>query len=145
MLILRPLFRIVIHYLDDQNPFKRHGDLFIDFPNLDTLITFEIDSYYLEILKKKYDYVYLLMQDINILGNSKEIPLYSNITEIYNKHHGCDILNIPLKRKVDHRKEYLRKEGILPNEKGKIEQFMISNINGIVLYKNDQLILIDKE
>lgn len=146
MLLLKPLTRIVIHYLDEKNPYKKHGDLFVEIPNQENLITFEIDFSYLEILKKNYYYAYLTVNNLNLLQNlTKEILVYSSITDVYNKHQNCDIITVPLKRKPDHRKEYLKKEGILSDSKGKIEEFMVTTLSGIVSYTRDSLLLIDKD
>jgi len=143
MLAIRPKLRVVVHFLDKNDPYKRHGDLFIEFPNYNNLITFEIESYYLEILKKQYKYYYLITQDRNLQNYiGPDLPVLNSLNEIYQKHSNCDIIKVPLKRKEDHRKEYLTKEGEL-NGKGKIENFTLSYLSGIVFDSNDCLIIID--
>ncbi len=146
MLLIKPKMRIVVHFSDEKDPYKKHGDLFIEFPNYEQLITYEIDLYYLEILKRNYHYAYLAVSDINLLQSlKKEIRIFSSIAEIYNSHHNCDVISVILKRKPDHRKEYLQKEGALSNNKGKIQEFMVSYLSGIVGHNQDKLLLIDKD
>lgn len=146
MLILKPSIRLVIHYTDANDIYKRHGDLFIEIPQFSELITYEVEPYYLEILKKNYYKIYLSIQDKNIVeAIDKEIKFFNSIEEVYDVHSNCDIIKIPLKRKQNHRKEYLQKEGILSNDKGKIENFFISKIDGFIFSTIDSLILIDKD
>ncbi len=143
MLVVRPRLRIVEHYLDPKNPYKRHGDLFIELPKYEKLITYEIDPYYLEFLKKQYKYYYLLTQDKNLLNYVTEaVPVLNSKHDIYNKHHNCDIITVFLKRKEDHRKEYLHIEGDL-NNKGKVENFTVSHLSGIIINNIDALIVVD--
>lgn len=143
MLVIKPRLRIVKHYLDKKNPYKKHGDLFIELPKYDKLITFEIESYYLEFLKKQYKYYYLLTQDKNLLNYiSNVIPVLSSKQDIYNKHHNCDFITVQLKRKEDHRKDYMQIEGDI-DHKGKVENFTISYISGIIFDNIDALIIVD--
>lgn len=143
MLAVRPKIRMVIHFLDNKDLYKRHGDLFIDFPKYEKLITFEVDAYYLEILKKQYKYYYLILQDKNLERYiNPDVPILKSINEIYQRHSNCDIIKVPLKRKEDHRREYLSKEGEV-KEKGKIENFTFSYLSGIVFGDSDFLIIID--
>lgn len=146
MLVLKPSIRLVIHYIDSNDIYKRHGDLFVEIPQFPELITYEVERDYLEILKKDYHKIYLAIQDKNIAeALDKEIRFFNSLEEVYNLHSNCDIIKIPLKRKQNHRKEYLQKEGVLSNGKGKIENFLISKIDGFVLHKMDTLVLIDKD
>ncbi|GIX41638.1 MAG: hypothetical protein KatS3mg129_1371 [Leptospiraceae bacterium] len=143
MLAIRPKIRMVIHFLDNKDLYKRHGDLFIDFPKYDKLITFEVDAYYLEILKKQYNYYYLILQDKNLERYiNPDVPILESINDIYQRHSNCDIIKVPLKRKEDHRREYLTKVGEV-NGKGKIENFTFSYLSGIVFGDSDFLIIID--
>jgi hypothetical protein len=143
MLAIRPKLRIVVHYLNNKDPYKRHGDLFIEFPKYDKLITFEIDAYFLEILKKQYKYYYLITQDKNLENYlTPDLPILGSIENVYQKHSNCDIIKVPLKRKEDHRKEYLSKEGEL-NGKGKVENFTLSYLSGIIFGNTDTLIIVD--
>ncbi len=143
MLLVKPKFRLVIHYIDKHDNYKRHGDLFLELPKYDKLITYEVDPYYLEILKKKYKYYYFITQDLNIKNYlNMDIPQYNSIQEIYNKHHQCDIFRIPITRKEDHRKDYLKIEGDL-NNKGRLEEFTQSYLHGIVFNNMDAILVVD--
>lgn len=143
MLVMKPRLRIIKHYLDKHNPYIKHGDLFIELPKYEKLITFEIESYYLEFLKNQYKYYYLITQDKNLSNYiSNVIPVLNSKLEIYNKHHNCDFITVSLKRKEDHRKEYLHIEGEI-NNKGVVENFTISYLSGIIFDNSDALIIVD--
>ncbi len=145
MLALKIPLRIVIHYLSEKNIFEKHGDLFISFPNKEKLITFEIDRYYLEFIKKHYQNFYLMTPDIQLTQNSHPfLKVYDNIFDVMNQHHNCDVIKIPLKRKNDHNKEYLIKEGTTNTRKGFVKEFTNSYLSGIIKGNQDLLLLIDK-
>ncbi|MCS7206083.1 MAG: hypothetical protein NZ853_10340 [Leptospiraceae bacterium] len=144
MLLVRPKFRIAIHYTDPKDIYKRHGDLFVEFPKYPDLVTFEIDPYYLEFLKNQYKFYYLIVSDGKLKSYlDKDVPIMESRQSIYEKHYNCDFIRVSLKRKQDHRKEYLQKEGEVSNHRGRVETFTISYLSGIVFSDMDELLIVD--
>lgn len=146
MLLVKPKLKIVIHYQNEKDIYKRHGDVFIDLPKYHSLVTFEMEPYYLEFLKRQYKYYYIEIQDENLKQYvDKELPVLQSLNEIYEKHHNCDFIRIGLKRKQDHRKEYIEdyQEKAVSNNRGRVVTFTQAVISGIIFGKVDQLIVVD--
>jgi hypothetical protein len=140
MLLSKPSFRIAAHTLPD---YRRHGDLFIELPGHERLLTFEMDGVLLDLLKKDLDRVYLMLADRSLESELRsQFEVFDSLESLIERVSPVAIRKVALKRKEDHRKMYMSYTGRVET-RGSLEDFTRGRIDGFLFGAADTLIVVD--
>ncbi len=141
MLLSKPAFRIAAHTLPD---YQRHGDLFLELPGRDRLLTYELNGILLDLIQKDVGRAYLMLADPQLEGELRShFEVFDSVEDIAERCSAVSIRKVPLKRKPDHRKMYMSYSGRVET-RGVLEDFLRGRIEGFVFGDEDALLLIDQ-
>jgi len=136
MLLSKPAYRIAAHTLPD---FRRHGDFFIELPEQDRLITFEMDGVLLDLLTKQNDRLYLMLSDRTFEAElSRHFEIFDSVMTIMKQSGVHSVRKVALKRKADHRKMYMNYSGKVET-RGVLENFSQGLLEGFLFGDEDAL------
>ncbi len=141
MLLSKPSFRIAAHTLPD---YQRHGDLFIELPGHERLMTYELNGVLLDLIKKDVDRVYLMLADRGLESELRsQFEVFDSVEAVMASCSAVSMRKVPLKRKADHRKMYMSYSGRVET-RGVLEEFLRGRIDGFVFGSEDALIVVDR-
>lgn len=140
MLRFKAPFRIAAHLLPD---LRRHGDLFVELPGRETLLTFEFDGVLLDLLREDFSGIYLVLSDRSLEPLLKKEYSVVDPGRVFDSVTGGTIHRVPLRKKADHRGMYMTYSGRVET-KGFLHDFLRGKLDGFAFDGVDYLLVVNR-